>query len=78
MSEDFIALTTDDFKLAFCQATNALCTDVQRLIWQKAIVTEPKCPPAPRKPSAALRHLLKKITSGPEGEYSAPGPEASW
>ena len=61
MSEDFIALTTDDFKLAFCQATNSLCTDVQRLIWEKAIVTEPKCPPAPRKQSAALKNLLSKM-----------------
>ena len=59
MSEDFIALTTDDFKLAFCQATNTLCTDVQRLIWEKAIVTEPKCPPTPLKP--ATRHVLQNI-----------------
>lgn len=59
MSEDFIALTTDDFKLTFCQATNALCTDVQRLIWEKAIVTEPRCPPAPRKP--ATRHVLRNL-----------------
>lgn len=59
MSEDFIALITDDFKLAFCQATNELCTDVQRLIWQKAIVCESVCPPTPRKP--ATRHVLRNL-----------------
>ncbi len=58
MSEDFVALTTDDFKLAFCQATNELCTDVQRLIWIKAIVSDTVCPPTPIGP--AMRHLLRR------------------
>lgn len=57
MTEDYIALTTDDFKLAFCQVTNEICTDVQRLIWEKAIFTEPECPPTPHKP--ATRHILQ-------------------
>ena len=63
MSTDYIPLVTADYKLAFCQATNTLCTDVQRIIWRQVNVVEPDCPPAPRKPSAALRHLLKKVTS---------------
>lgn len=61
MSTDYIPLVTDDYKLSFCQVTNTLCTDVQRIIWQHVNVVEPKCPPAPRKPSAALRYLLKKV-----------------
>ena len=61
MSTDYIPLVTTGYKLAFCQATNTLCTDVQRIIWRQVNAVEPKCPPAPRKPSAALRHLLKKI-----------------
>lgn len=60
MSEDFIPLVTDDFKLAFCQATRSLCTDVQRLIWNKTLITEPQCPPPPRKHlRAATRHVLR-------------------
>lgn len=59
MSTDYIPLATADYRLAFCQATNDLCTDVQRLIWVHVLNIEPRCPPAPRKPGAALRHLLK-------------------
>jgi len=46
---DYIPLVTDELKLAFCQATNDLCTDVQRIIWEMTLVDEPVCPPAPRK-----------------------------
>ena len=62
MSTDYIPLVTTDYKLAFCQATNALCTDVQRMIWQHVKDVEPRCPRAPRKPSAALKHLLRNVT----------------
>jgi hypothetical protein len=55
----YIPLLTDDYKLAFCQTTNDLCPDVQRLIWTLVLDVEPTCPPAPRKPGPALRHLLK-------------------
>ena len=57
----YIPLLTTDYKLAFCQATNDLCPDVQRLIWTYVLDVEPKCPPAPRKLSAALKNLLRKI-----------------
>lgn len=60
MSTDYVALLTNDYKLAFCQATNGLCPDVQRLIWTQVLDVEAKCPPAPRKLGAALRHLMKK------------------
>ena len=58
---DYVPLVTDDYKLLFCQATNALPTDMQRLIWDLTNTAEPRCPPAPRKPSRALAHLLKKV-----------------
>lgn len=60
MATDYIPLVTADYKLSFCQATNTLCTDVQMLIWQHVLDVEPRCPPTPRKPGAALKHLLKK------------------
>jgi hypothetical protein len=44
-------LATDDLRLAFLQATNPLCPDVQRKIWEEVlhctIPIEP--PPAPQK-----------------------------
>jgi hypothetical protein len=60
MTIDYIPLLTDDYKLAFCQATNGLCTDVQRLIWEEVIVTEPVCPPAPKKLSRMYLHLKNR------------------
>lgn len=67
MMRDFVPLVTDEYKLAFCQVTNALCTDMQRIIWKNVNeITEPKCPPAPRKPSAALANLLKRASIKPK------------
>lgn len=44
-------LATDDLRLAFLQATNPLCPDVQRKIWEEVIYcTAPvEPPPAPKK-----------------------------
>lgn len=55
---DFIPLTTHDYKLAFCQATNKLPTDVQRVIWRKTLEIPNDPPPAPIKPSPKLRRLM--------------------
>tara|TARA_B100001113_G_scaffold257401_1_gene212615 strand:+ start:2800 stop:3042 length:243 start_codon:yes stop_codon:yes gene_type:complete len=33
---DYMHLHTHDFKLAFCQATEGLCEDVKRIIWEKS------------------------------------------
>ena len=48
---NYIPLVTDELRLAFCKATEPLCPDVQRLIWEnllyKDIELEP--PPAPQK-----------------------------
>ncbi|ALI95350.1 hypothetical protein AP053_gp195 [Ostreococcus mediterraneus virus 1] len=48
---DFIPLVTDDFRIAFCQATESLCSDVQRIIWKNLIYQniELDPPPAPKK-----------------------------
>lgn len=70
---DFIPLVTDDFRIAFCLATNSLCTDVQRIIWEKVIYEDINfvIPPTPQKcriryskvSGSSLPHnLLKKLT----------------
>ena len=47
---DYISLHSDEFAVAFCQATAPLCPDVQRLIWQE-VISPPNFapPPAPKK-----------------------------
>lgn len=51
MDLDYIPLVTDDFRIAFCQATEPLCTDVQRIIWKKLLYDniELSPPSAPKK-----------------------------
>ena len=58
---DFIPLVTFDYKLAFCQATNSLPVDVQRIIWNKTLdIKPPSTPPsAPIKPSRRLSRLME-------------------
>lgn len=47
---DFIPLVTDEQRVVFCRATEKLCPDVKRLIWDMYMKTfEPECPPAPNK-----------------------------
>lgn len=48
---DYIPLVTDEFRIAFCQATNSLCSDVQRIIWKKLLYDniELKPPLTPKK-----------------------------
>lgn len=60
MMRDYIPLVTDEYKLAFCQVTNTLCTDVQRIIWSYVLDVEPTCPPVPRKSWVAKKFNLKK------------------
>lgn len=46
-------VATDDLRFAFLRATEALCPDIQRKIWEEVLYcTEPICPPAPKKCSA--------------------------
>ena len=51
MREYHFPVTTDDFRIAFCQATSPLCSDVQRIIWEEVLYcTQPiEPPPAPKK-----------------------------
>ena len=48
---DYIPLVTDDFRIAFCQATEPLCSDVQRIIWKKVLYDDIilETPSAPKK-----------------------------
>jgi len=60
---DFVPLTTIDYKLAFCQGTNALPGDIQREIWQRLMTTSPPTGPpgTPKKtdrPSPRLARLM--------------------
>jgi len=53
---DFIPLVTDDQRIAFLQATEPLCPDIQRVIWDMYMRTfEPECPPTPNKIRVFLR-----------------------
>ena len=52
---DFIPLVTDEFRIAFCQATETLCQDVKRIIWEKVIYENINVEP----PSAPLKCRIK-------------------
>lgn len=61
---DYMHLHTDDYKLAFCQATNELCEDVQRIIWKKSQKYEYEnlvCPGAPRKSGRNPRFAEERL-----------------
>ena len=47
----YIPMFTDEYKMAFCQATSTLPTDIQKIIWEKnkEIDFYPLTPPAPMK-----------------------------
>ena len=59
---DYIPLVTYDYKLAFCQSTNTLPTDVQQIIWKNVLdVPPPSTPPkAPIKPSPRLKNIMQR------------------
>lgn len=47
---DFIPLVTDEQRITFLKATEPLCSDIQRVIWDMYIKTfEIELPDAPRK-----------------------------
>ena len=61
---DYMHLHTDDYKIAFCQATNELCEDVQRIIWEKSQKYEYEnlvCPGAPRKSGRNPRFAEERL-----------------
>ena len=63
-------LATDDLRLAFLQATNPLCPDVQRKIWEEVLYcTTPIEPPLHPK-NAIQFHTIDSRPRCPES-YSA-------
>jgi hypothetical protein len=60
---DYVPLITNEYKLAFVQATGTLPGDVQQIIWAKLLEnTEPVMPSTPKKPikpSPRLARLMK-------------------
>ena len=47
---DYIPIIDDEYILAFCQATNALPNDIQRIIWKNLMIDDDlEPPPTPKK-----------------------------
>ena len=62
--DDYIALHTYDYKLSFCQATNELPGDMQRLVWEKLNTYESRdlvCPGAPQRASGNPRFSKERL-----------------
>ena len=62
--DDYIALHTYDYKLSFCQATNELPSDMQRLVWEKLNAYESHdlvCPGAPKKQLRNTRFSKERL-----------------
>jgi hypothetical protein len=62
--DDYIALHTYEYKLAFCQATNTLPNDVQILVWDKLNRYESRdsvCPGAPTKRKHNMAHKSERL-----------------
>ena len=53
---DFIPLVTDDFRIAFCQATEPLCSDVQRIIWKNLVYQNIELEPPPTPIKCRIRY----------------------
>ena len=51
MREFYFPVVTDEFRISFLKATEPLCADVQRIIWEEVLYcTQPiEPPPAPKK-----------------------------
>ena len=62
--DDYIALHTYDYILSFCQATNELPEDIQRVIWDKANKYEycnVECPGAPKKQKYGMGEKTERL-----------------
>ena len=62
--DDYIALHTYDYKLSFCQATNDLPEDMQRLVWEKLNTYESQnltCPGAPQRNKRNSRYNPERL-----------------
>ena len=64
--DDYIALHTYDYKLSFCQATNELPGDMQRVIWEKLNAYESRdlvCPGSPSTRPPKFEILERKTSN---------------
>jgi hypothetical protein len=61
---NFIPMTTDNFRIAFCQATKPLPEGLQRAIWNLSLDI-PELPKAPKKVelSPKMRQLMRNWNS---------------
>lgn len=66
MLEFVIPVRTDELSLAFCQATEPLCPDIQRLIWKEVLY----CTVPIEAPSAPIKrtYLYERVSTHPS-EY---------
>ena len=58
---DFIPMHTDEYKLAFCAATDSLNNDIKQVIWNDTLDITPMCPGAPMKRRSATAERLATI-----------------
>jgi|DEB0MinimDraft_4_1074332.scaffolds.fasta_scaffold08955_2 hypothetical protein len=73
MKEYHFPVVTDEYRIAFLRATEALCPDVQRLIWEEVLYcTQPiDPPPTPQKckilytrlPTSLPRNLFEEMSA---------------
>ena len=57
----YVPLTTDDYRVAFCQAIDDLPEDCKRIIWNKTIDIYPEPPATPiKKPPPRLNRMMKR------------------
>ena len=62
--EDYIALHTYDYILAFCQATNNLPGDIQRIIWEKVNkydTRDVECSGVPKKRKYGMGYKTERL-----------------
>ena len=55
---DFIPMPTDEYKLAFCAATDSLNNDLKQVIWKDVLDITHTCPGAPLKRRSATAERL--------------------
>jgi hypothetical protein len=64
---DYIPLVTDEFRIAFCQATEPLCPDVRRLIWEKVLYDTIRLEPPPAPKKCRIRYSRVSMNLSPLG-----------
>ena len=80
MKEYHFPVVTDEYRIAFLRATEALCPDVQRLIWEEVLYcTQPiDPPPTPQKCKILYTRLPTSLPRNLFEEMSATGLSKLW